>query len=100
MDRCLPGGGGITSSAAHPGSVLLTARLSPDTERGASLGLLSSASNLGQFLGPILGGVLIAGASQQKYVLFAALVPALIGAVFPLCLLPKVTDRGVTDTGE
>jgi MFS family permease len=91
---------GMTNSAAHPGSVLLAARLAADTDRGASLGVLSSASNLGQFLGPIVGGALIAGAGQQKYVLFAALVPALVGALAPLCLLPRRRPGPAAAQGE
>jgi MFS transporter, DHA1 family, multidrug resistance protein len=90
---------GVTNSAAHPGSVLLTARLSTDDDRGASLGLLSSASNLGQFLGPMIGGAIIAASGDWSYALYACVVPALIGAVCPFFLSkepPKTHEASST----
>ena len=85
---------GITNSAAHPGSVLLTAKLAGEHGRGTSLGLLSSASNLGQFIGPIFGGVVIAATGQQSAALYACLLPALGGALAPLLLTkPDAVDQ-------
>jgi DHA1 family multidrug resistance protein-like MFS transporter len=77
---------GVTNSAANPGSVLLTARLSREEDRGLSLGLLSASSNLGQFVGPIVGGAIITVLGEDRHALSACLAPAIIGALAPIFL--------------
>jgi DHA1 family multidrug resistance protein-like MFS transporter len=77
---------GILDSAANPASVLLSAKLSREEDRGLSLGLLSSASNFGQFLGPIIAGSIIAASDNEAYALTACLLPGLLGALSPLML--------------
>jgi MFS family permease len=77
---------GITNSAANPASVMLIAELSDEDQRGASLGLLSSASNFGQFIGPVLSGVLIGVTGYEGSALIACFIPGIIGALVPLSL--------------
>lgn len=77
---------GVSNSAANPASVLLTAQLSRAEDRGLSLGLLSAASNFGQFIGPVISGSIIVATQSEAAALYACIVPGVVGAVSPLLL--------------
>lgn len=72
---------GALNAGAYPGAVTLTAGRVDDAERGRAMGLLTSTSDVGQILGPLVGSVAYAVSGRLEGALVIAVGIGLVGAV-------------------
>lgn len=72
---------GALNAGAYPGAVVMTASRVEDDERGRSLGLLSSASDVGQIVGPLIGSAAYAITGSLGSALVSAALVAVLGAI-------------------
>jgi DHA1 family multidrug resistance protein-like MFS transporter len=70
---------GALNAGAYPGSVTMSAGRVDDSERGRAMGLLSSTSDVGQILGPLVGSVAFAVSGRLEGALTIAAGIGLIG---------------------
>ena len=79
-----------------PATVGLVA-ITSEARFGTALGLKSSASSLGQFLGPLVGGSMLAWRASSPYAL-AALTLLVLGALMAQAAVNPHTDERVIET--
>jgi MFS family permease len=70
---------GVLNAAAYPGCVALAANRVADSERGRTTGLVSSSSDVGQILGPMLGSLVYAASGRLDAVFGLGLAAAVVG---------------------
>jgi MFS family permease len=70
---------GALNAATYPGCVALTAARVRDTERGRAMGLLSSTSDVGQIVGPLVGSLVVLLSGRAEVALVSAVGLATAG---------------------
>lgn len=71
---------GALNAGTYPGCVALTAARVGDDERGRAMGLLSSTSDVGQILGPLIGSVVVFAGGRPEIALLLAVIVAVAGS--------------------
>lgn len=72
---------GLLSSAAYPAYMNLTINCSGKEEKGRSMALMTSASDIAYILGPMLGGIIFSIWGSFRLIFLFSIIPSLTGVI-------------------
>lgn len=85
---------GLGAAIMTPGTLVIIIRAFPPHERGLAIGLYGGISGLGLIAGPVLGGLLVQGASW-RWIFFVNIPLGVIALIMAVLFVPA--DREITD---
>jgi MFS transporter, DHA2 family, methylenomycin A resistance protein len=84
---------GIGAAVMTPGTLAIIIRAFPASERGLAIGIYGGISGLGLIAGPVLGGLLVQGASW-RWIFFVNIPLGVIALAMTVLFVPESREEG------